>query len=289
MMYDGLRPIGLTLRQNPLFDEIVASAGSVTVCEGDTVLPDGGIMCGKCFQPKTALFNGMLVPRMCQCERERLDMELFAQKQADMRREQVERLRREGVTQDFSACRFDLDDGGDPRLMEIARSYAEHFDTALEENTGLMFYGNPGGGKTFAAGCIANAVVDQGRTVMLVTVAQLLHSMAADFEAKKNTLLQRVEEVDLLVLDDVGFEADTAYKLQLKFEIFDARTRSGKPMIMTTNTITPDRLRNPQSMEEKRLYSRIRGGMLYVLVNHADRRDAQHTEKAGKMRGLLGL
>lgn len=56
--------------------------------------------------------------------------------------------------------RFENDNGRVPQL-EHARRYAEHWDELCEKNLGLLFWGKPGNGKTFAAACIANALLQK--------------------------------------------------------------------------------------------------------------------------------
>ena len=45
--------------------------------------------------------------------------------------------------------------------MKKARAYVEHWDEAYRNNTGLLLFGDVGTGKSFFAGCIANALLDR--------------------------------------------------------------------------------------------------------------------------------
>ena len=49
----------------------------------------------------------------------------------------------------------------------------------LEHNNGLLFWGNVGTGKTFAAACIANALIDNG-------VPALVPDLSFLYQASKN-------------------------------------------------------------------------------------------------------
>ena len=48
-----------------------------------------------------------------------------------------------------------------------------HFDEMLEKNQGLLFYGDVGTGKTFAAACIANYLLER-RIPVVMTFLLLL-------------------------------------------------------------------------------------------------------------------
>lgn len=287
-MTSDLKSIGELLAADvDWFDKLVGLAGDVVVRNGDRT-ENGIVICGTCGCRRSSVVNGKTIACDCLCDKARYDAEAIAIAREAEKRERVERMR-EGIVRDYSGITFEKDDGTDAKTAGIARDYVENFETALEENCGLMFYGTPGGGKTFFAACIANALVEQGRSVLMTSVAHLVHEMQSNFEEKKNDVLRRVADVDLLVLDDVGVEANTAYRMEKLFEIIDTRANAEKPMLITTNTLTPDRLKNPANVEEQRIFSRLRGGMLYIMVNHKDRRDGQHYEKAMKMRTLLGL
>ena len=70
-------------------------------------------------------------------------------------------------------CTFDKDNGSTPQL-EYARRYVEHWPEMRKENMGLLFWGPAGTGKTFAAACIANALVEREVGVRLITLGEAL-------------------------------------------------------------------------------------------------------------------
>lgn len=55
---------------------------------------------------------------------------------------------------------FNNDSSSDP-IMGKARKYVEHWQECYENNIGLLLFGSVGTGKTFFAGCIANALLEQ--------------------------------------------------------------------------------------------------------------------------------
>ena len=45
--------------------------------------------------------------------------------------------------------------------MAKVRTYADHWPEAFKCNVGLLLFGDVGTGKSFAAGCVANALLDR--------------------------------------------------------------------------------------------------------------------------------
>ena len=145
---------------------------------GDTTGEDGMLHCGVCGQKKEFRlpFNGHYVPSMCQCRRDELARE-EAEKQRQQELQRVRELASYSLVDErFHESTFDhfiASAPEDQRVLRICRNYVEHFDEMLARNAGLIFYGSPGTGKTFAASCIANALMAQrGYFHALFTVAQ---------------------------------------------------------------------------------------------------------------------
>ena len=58
-------------------------------------------------------------------------------------------------------------DNGENPLMDKARAYVENWKEAYKSNIGLLLFGDVGTGKSFFAGCIANALLDQDVPVLM--------------------------------------------------------------------------------------------------------------------------
>lgn len=230
--------------------------------EADYVGEDGLLYCGKCrtrkqFRCGSGHFAGRILSCVCDCKKKAYELEQERQRK-EWHAMRVKELREAGVVDgSYKWMTFDADDGaGDRNAMNKAILYVEHWDEMRDENIGLMFSGETGNGKTFLASCIVNALIDREIPAMITTVPALITAMSADYEERKPEILRQIETADLLALDDVGVERKTGYAMEKLFEIVDARYRSKKPLIITTN-LSFQALRNPSELEYKRVFDRL--------------------------------
>ena len=143
---------------------------------------DGLIYCRKCNTPRQAKImpNGSPIPFfppiMCQCQRQQYEREEQErlQRQFD---DEVSKMRTSGL-QDraLHTYTFSNDRGYTPQI-NIAKRYVEHFDEMEENGTGLLFWGQVGSGKTFLAGCIANALLDKRIPVLMTNFSRVLNRL----------------------------------------------------------------------------------------------------------------
>lgn len=280
------------------FMGILAAAENARAREGvhenDFVGEDGLLYCGNCRTRRQMPLDipcgigRRIVPVMCKCEIERREAE-EAQKKAYEEQERIKRLRKVGITSDMYAGKtFAVDDGSDPKTGGIVRRYVEKRAEMQEKNIGLLFHGGTGGGKTFWASCIANALIDSGTSAMITTIPALITAMQADFEADKAHILDQIANVRFLVLDDIGFERKTQYAAEKMFEIIDARYRSGRPLIVTTN-LSLEEIKNPESMEYQRVFDRIIEMCTPLHVSADGRRRMIARDKSEDARRILGI
>ena len=76
---------------------------------------------------------------------------------------------------------------------------------------------------------------------------------------------------ELLILDDFGVERGTEFSKEQTFNLIDQRSRSIKPLIVTTNLSVYDLCR-AKDMAAERIYSRILEMCIPVLFDGQDRR-----------------
>ena len=151
-------------------------------------------------------------------------------------------------------------DNGSVRQMEQARRYVDHWKQMLEQNLGLLFWGKPGNGKTFAAGCIANGLLEtEGMhvpSVKMTTFGTILNKLPGMTAQDKEWYLNSFLACDLLILDDFGMERQTDYAREQVFNIIDGRYLAQKPLIVTTN-LSLNELKHPRDTTEMRIFDRV--------------------------------
>ena len=193
-------------------------------------------------------------PIECSCQRtEREKQETLISQQKHLDR--VRRLKAEGFSDPAMLdWTFENDNGRSPQ-MHHAHRYVEQWQTMRTENLGLLLWGGVGTGKSFLAGCIANALMEQEISVKMTNFAAVLNDLAATFEGR-NEYISKLCRYPLLILDDFGMERGTEYGLEQVYNVIDSRYRSGKPLIVTTN-LTLTELQNPQDTPHARIYDRL--------------------------------
>ena len=117
-------------------------------------------------------------------------------------------------------------------------------------------FGDVGTGKSFFAGCIANALLDQDVPVLMTSFPTILNQLTGVYPEERVDFINSLNDYDLLIIDELGVERSTEFAMEQMFEVIDRRYRSGKPMIITTN-LTLEQLRNPPDLAHARIYERI--------------------------------
>ena len=251
---------------------------------------DGVLYCGKCNTPKEHIGSVFgikkIVPCMCEC---RL-AELAAEKERQAQEKQLERikeLRKVGFPErEMREQTFASDDGADPRVMQAMKKYVDNYSVFREKHKGLLLYGNSGSGKTFAAACVVNALIDKGVECLMTNFGRVFNTLWSTEE--KQAYLDGLNKFDMLVLDDLGAERKTEFAQELMFQIIDNRCRSGLPTIITTN-LPIDAIKKPQSIMETRIYDRILQMCHPIEVKHVSRRRKKVADEFLEVNKMLGL
>ena len=260
--------------------------------EGDYRDEEGFLCCGKCHTRKegdiTIGEKTLRVPHLCKCESEASRQREAEEKAAEFRK-QCERLRKDGITDpSYLSQNFTQDDNRNARISDVCRRYVEHWPEMKADNIGILFYGGVGTGKSFLACCIANALIDKQVRASVTNFPRILNKLQG-FGEDKQEFLDKLSRYDLLVIDDLGVERDTSYSVEQVFNVIDARSRTGKPLIVTTNLSLAD-LQNPSSLGYSRIYDRILEMCPIRLKLAGDSRRTQNAqERRDKAKRLLGL
>ena len=240
------------------------------------------IYCGRCHTPRQMwldiLDGRKLVKVLCECRAAELDREEAADRQRK-HQAKLSKWRAQGVSDaKWHGCTFDRDDRKDPAASDKCRRYADNFDEMYKTDTGLLLYGGVGTGKTFLAACIANALVDEGRYVMMANLPSLIASINADYGENRDYFTDKIGRAHLLILDDFGVERDTEYSIEQVYEIINARYKTGKPLIVTTN-LSMQQLKDEPLIGRRRIYDRVIEKCVPLMVKGESRRKAIAADK----------
>ena len=170
--------------------------------------------------------------------------------------------------------------------MYHAHRYVEQWQTICPETLGLLLWGGVGTGKSFLAGYIANALIEQEVPVCMTNFARILNDLNSGLSGR-NQIVDKLCRYPLLIIDDFGIERGTEYALEQIYNIVDSRYRSRKPLIVTTN-LTLDKLRHPQDTAYARIYDRLLEMCVPLSCIGASFRKETAQQKLERMKLLIG-
>ena len=225
------------------------------------------------------------LPRcQCSCQQKELEREL-QEKERVQKELRISHRRELGLpSQSLQHYTFSQDNGRNP-LMRKASAYVKHWEKAYQTHTGLLLFGNVGTGKSFFAGCIANALLDKDIPVLMTNFPTLLNRLTGLSGEERSALIAELDDYALLILDDLGVERNTEFVLEQMFQIIDGRYRCCKPLIVTTN-LRLEEIKHPIDLAHVRIYGRILERCAPVLFdgrNQLDERTEQAKENARKI------
>lgn len=254
---------------------------------------DGILYCGKCRTPKEILvpeeqagqlgLRSNLFSVRCACSRAKLE-EKDARAQELAHRKKVEQLKKDcfGTADAMREWTFENDDGSNPK-MEYIHNFVDRWEEVCEKGLRLLIWGGIGTGKSFAAACIANALIEQGVSVIMLKLSDYIDSP----QEERQALLKQMGNCKLLIIDDFGVEYNHEYVQKEIYKVIDHRYENGKPLIITTN-LPLSVFDNPENDNEKRVFSRLQEMCSQrILFDGEDRRKIFAKENRAKMTKLL--
>lgn len=276
-----------------LFDELVKrSKAALPPADTDAIGDDGLRYCTICGKKRETYVRpswapaALKVPIVCDCNRQ--EDEAFQKKQ-----KQEEKMRAVSAIKSIS---FD-----DPMMkaasytgkgVEMNRAisttfrYLDNFNKLAKMGQGLLLYGPTGVGKTFAVACLVNALNDQGIPAVLTSFPAIADWVMEDLD-HRNAKIRQLQDAELLAIDDLGAERSSDFMQETVERIIDARYRSKKPLVITTN-LMPGDMKAPNNVQRSRIYSRIKEMCVPVAITGEDRRSSGSPER-DTARLLLGV
>lgn len=279
----------------------------IPIEEGDYVGENGLMFCGKCKSAKETVVNFLgnetKVRCLCNCGAERRDKEMLlinrAKLEGDYERAKVtlgerdllnwikrsnykispyliEEKKRLMIARCYPTSSekkriktFENDNGKNPDIMRIAKNYAERFDEMQEKGKGLVLFGNCGVGKTYAALSIANYLLDRDKSCFVTNFSRLAN--VYDSPMKRQEEIDRLNEFDLIVLDDMGIERTSTFMNEIVYSVIDSLITARKCVIITTN-LTDAEIKKPNDVSKERIYQRLFEGTIPINVDGINNR-----------------
>ena len=231
---------------------------------------DNLIYCAKCHTPRQGRYTlqgrVFMPPIRCKCQQKLYDQEENRRKLLEKQAE-IERMKASGLQDkalyDYT---FDKDNGINPE-MAYAHKYAENWEDMKANSSGLLLWGNVGTGKSFFAGCIANALLEKGVPVLMTNFSRILNTLTGMHFEDRNQFIDSLNRYSLLIIDDLGIERNSEFVLEQVFNVIDSRYRSKKPLIVTTN-LTLTELNNAPDVAHRRIYDRILERCAPIRINN---------------------
>ena len=133
---------------------------------------------------------------------------------------------------------------------------------------GSLLSGASGCGKTHIAAAIVNRLLERGEPALFVVVPDLLDHLRSAYQPGADVgydeLFERVRNAPVLVLDDLGTQAQTPWAQEKLFQLINHRFNTRLPTVVTTNLL-------PEQLDD-RLRTRLTdAGIARVYVLEAKR------------------
>ena len=185
--------------------------------------------------------NGIKIAKRCSC---------FIEKRKKFL------LERANIPKKYKNCRLENFDCLS-LSQTLAKKIAEEFIREYPEvESGLLFLGPCGVGKTHLSVAIAHALIEEKLTPCLFCdfrelIKMIKTSYSGESDYSERDILEPILKIELLILDELGGEKVTSWVLDTLSYIINSRYNSGKITIFTSNYL------DNSTCEEESLTDRI--------------------------------
>lgn len=238
-------------------------------------------MCGKCHTPKQCVvkfFGEIRKPHcLCKCGKQK-ELEYEAEFELREINRKIELLRKKCFRNKVPmSWTFENDDKANPKITEMAKRYAENFQMVLRNSVSLMFYGDPGSGKSYMAACIVNALLAKAYSCLFTSFSRIVNSTGRSISDKQE-YLDSLDNFNLLVIDNFEIEESTSYALDAALSVLESRCEAKRPFIVITYNLPPKSLQKDASKtfnKKYKIYSLLTQKCIKVKFKARDNKKEQ--------------
>lgn len=272
-----------------ILDSIAAAADMASPVKAGDYERDGVMFCGKCNTAKQVIVpwpdgTEHKVGCLCSCAKEELE-KAERRRKAEAEQRRINALRVNGI-QDKTLRDCTFENASPLPMIEKAKRYVDKWPEMKAENIGLLMWGDTGNGKTYAAACIANALIEKGIPVLVTGFNDILSAITGMFADERVSYIDSLQEFPLLILDDLGAERQSQFALETVYTVIDNRYKAKLPIIVTTNTPITE-LKNAPNMDYQRIYDRVLEMCVPLHFTGESLRKAAAAEKLNRARKLF--
>jgi DNA replication protein DnaC len=181
-----------------------------------------------------------------------------------------------GIPPRYSHCRlssFQVSSEAGPlraqltQARAIAQQYVDGFllEGGRFKESGLLFYGPPGAGKTHLAVGVLLEVIERYRVrARFAEFTSLIHQIQSTFDPgspeSKRTILDPLVDAELLVLDELGSQQPTPWVRDVLYLIINHRYTRRLPTVFTTNYLLESPARPSRGIARPRVVKSLDRG-----------------------------
>lgn len=162
----------------------------------------------------------------------------------------------------------------DQSVVRPIREWVASLEQNLEEGRGLWLMGDTGTGKTTLAMLVSKEILKRGHSAAIYSLPKLLARIRSTYDAERGEesyvdFFERLCEVDMLHLEDLGTEKRTEWVLEQLYALINERYERERSIMVTTNL--------DQSKLEEQLGERIVSRLVEIcgdplMLNGTDHR-----------------
>jgi len=129
----------------------------------------------------------------------------------------------------------------DATVVGAVRGWVAELEPNLDRGRGIWLMGDTGTGKTTLAMLISKEILRQGHTVAIYSLPKLLARIRSTYGAEQGEesyadFFERLCEVDMLHLEDLGTEYRTEWVLEQLYALINERYERQRSIMVTSNS-----------------------------------------------------